>query len=297
MEPNQDYSFDCNKYIDSHCHLQDYSSVELEQVLSNCISKGLQLIYTNATNKDDFDSTLDISKDKSSGKIKIFPGIGYHPWSLEYPINNKDTWFEEYKDYINKNLIQKKIPFFIGEIGIDGGKIKKTYPLPEQIEIFKLQLQYANDNNLLVHIHCVYEWDKLYKIMSTMKLETLKKKKKIILHSFQGKVKHIEKFNKMNAYYSISSGCFSKSNYPMLEALPNNQILLESDAPSMFNKDIYDNEECYKNFPKGEKIKNHPESIIFLCDKFAELKQLSSEEFRKIILNNCYEIFKSITEK
>ena len=62
-------------------------------------------------------------------------------------------------------------------------------------------------------------------------------------------------------------------------------------------KDIYDNEECYKNFPKGEKIKNHPESIIFLCDKFAELKQLSSEEFRKIILNNCYEIFKSITEK
>ena len=51
MEPNQDYSFDCNKYIDSHCHLQDYSSVELEQVLSNCISKGLQLIYTNATNK------------------------------------------------------------------------------------------------------------------------------------------------------------------------------------------------------------------------------------------------------
>ena len=54
MEPNQDYSFDCNKYIDSHCHLQDYSSVELEQVLSNCISKGLQLIYTNATNKDDF---------------------------------------------------------------------------------------------------------------------------------------------------------------------------------------------------------------------------------------------------
>ena len=71
MEPNQDYSFDCNKYIDSHCHLQDYSSVELEQVLSNCISKGLQLIYTNATNKDDFDSTLDISKDKSSGKIKM----------------------------------------------------------------------------------------------------------------------------------------------------------------------------------------------------------------------------------
>lgn len=293
MEQKQDYTFDCNKYIDSHCHLQDYSSLELDQILSDCKNRGLQLLYTNATNKDDFDETINISKTKSTEKLKILPGIGYHPWSLEYPINNKN-WFEEFKLYIDENLIKKKLPFFIGEIGIDGGKIKKTFPLQEQIEIFKLQLQYANDNNLLVHIHCVYEWDKLYKIMTTMKLNTLIKNKKIILHSFQGKLKHIEKFKKLNVYFSISSGCFTQSNYPMLEALPNEQILLESDAPSMFNKDIYDNEECYKNFPKGNKVKNSPESIVFLCDKYAELKKMSSEEFRLIILNNYKEIYKSI---
>ena len=47
---------------------------------------------------------------------------------------------------------------------------------------------------------------------------------------------------KLNVFYSISSSCFTKSNYEMLKVIPNDKLLLESDAPSMFNKSIYDNE-------------------------------------------------------
>jgi Tat protein secretion system quality control protein TatD with DNase activity len=97
-----------------------------------------------------------------------------------------------------------------------------------------------------------------------MKIENLIKNNKIILHSFQGKKKHIEKFNNLNCYFSISSGCYSKSNFDMLKMLPNNKILFESDSPSMFNKEIYSNENDYKHFYNENKKNNSPESIKFL---------------------------------
>ena len=198
MEKNNNNLF----YIDSHCHLQDYSENDLESILNSCQKSNINLLYSNATNKDDFEKNLLISQKYSSDKIKIISGFGFHPWFLDYPLNN-EKWLDEFKYFIN-NLNEKN--FFIGEIGIDGGKIKKTFSLENQIEIFKKQIELANELNKLVHIHCVYEWDKLYKILNNMKIENLIKNNKIILHSFQGKKKHIEKFNNLNCYFSISSG-------------------------------------------------------------------------------------------
>ena len=105
----------------------------------------------------DFQKNLNLSINedliKKNNITKIIYGIGYHPWSLNYPLNNLDNWFNELVTFINDKLLKNKIKFFIGEIGIDGGKIKKTFSLNDQIEIFKKQMIYANENNLLV-IEC-----------------------------------------------------------------------------------------------------------------------------------------------
>ena len=292
-------NIDSNKmisFIDSHCHLQDYNPEDLEKILKNCSEINLKILYSNCTCEKDFQKNLDICLNESLQKAnniqKIIYGIGYHPWSLNYPIDNPETWYKEFISYINDNLIKNNIKFFIGEIGIDGGKIKKTFSLDTQIEIFKKQLLYANENNLLVHIHCVYEWDKLYKIMNNMKLDNLAKNNKILLHSFQGKVKHIKKFNNLNCYYSISSGCFTNGNYEMLKNLPLNKILFESDSPSMFNKSVYDDEKQYKHFYTEEKKNNSPESIKYLCIKLAELRNEKFEELANAVYINSLKIFK-----
>ena len=283
-------------FIDSHCHLQDYTQEDLVNILKNCSEINLKIFYTNCTCEEDFQKNLDIAlNDELLNKNnikKIIYGIGYHPWSLNYPLKNPDTWYNELISFINDKLIKNNIKFFIGEIGIDGGKIKKTFSLDNQIEIFKKQLIYANENNLLVHIHCVYEWDKLYKIMSNMKLDNLIKNNKILLHSFQGKVKHINKFNNLNCYYSISSGCFSTGNYEMLKNLPLNKILFESDSPSMFNKSVYDDEKQYQHFYSESKKNNSPESIKYLCIKLAELRNIKYEELANTVYNNSLNVLK-----
>ena len=283
-------------FIDSHCHLQDYTAEELDNILKDCSKINLKILYSNCTCEEDFQKNLDLSNNedliKKNGITKIIYGIGYHPWSLNYPLNNPDNWFNELVTFINDKLLKNKIKFFIGEIGIDGGKIKKTFSLNDQIEIFKKQMTYANENNLLVHIHCVYEWDKLYKIMSNMKLDNLIKNKKLLLHSFQGKVKHINKFNNLNCYYSISSGCFTSGNYEMLKSLPLNKILFESDSPSMFNKLVYEDEKQYQHFHTEEKKNNSPESIKYLCIKMAELRNMKFEDLANAIYNNSLEVLK-----
>ena len=281
-------------FIDSHCHLQDYANEDLNDILNSCSNINLKIFYSNSTSEADFQKNLDISQNqeilKKNNISKIIYGIGYHPWSLNYPLNNKEKWFDELVEFINENLIKKKIKYFIGEIGIDGGKIKKIFSLNDQIEIFKKQLIYANDNNLLVHIHCVYEWDKLYKIMSNINLDNLIKNKKILLHSFQGKVKHINKFNNLNVYYSISSGCYTSGNYEMLKNLPLDKILFESDSPSMFNKAVYNDAKEYENFYSENKKNNSPESIKYLCIKLAELKNMKYEDLAKIVYKNSLEV-------
>jgi TatD DNase family protein len=281
-------------FIDSHCHLQDYANEDLNDILNSCSNINLKIFYSNSTSEADFQKNLDISQNqeilKKNNISKIIYGIGYHPWSLNYPLNNKEKWFDELVEFINENLIKKKIKYFMGEIGIDGGKIKKTFSLNDQIEIFKKQLIYANDNNLLVHIHCVYEWDKLYKIMSNINLDNLIKNKKILLHSFQGKVKHINKFNNLNVYYSISSGCYTSGNYEMLKNLPLDKILFESDSPSMFNKAVYNDAKEYENFYSENKKNNSPESIKYLCIKLSELKNMKYEDLAKIVYKNSLEV-------
>ncbi len=290
MEKNNNNLF----YIDSHCHLQDYTEEDLDIILNHCSNSNIKIFYSNCTCESDFQKNLDISQNQEllqkNNINKIIYGIGYHPWSLNYPLNNKEKWFDELVEFINENLIKKKIKYFIGEIGIDGGKIKKTFSLNDQIEIFKKQLIYANDNNLLVHIHCVYEWDKLYKIMSNINLDNLIKNKKILLHSFQGKVKHINKFNNLNVYYSISSGCYTSGNYEMLKNLPLDKILFESDSPSMFNKAVYNDAKEYENFYSENKKNNSPESIKYLCIKLAELKNMKYEDLAKIVYKNSLEV-------
>lgn len=279
-------------FIDSHCHIQEYTDEnELTNLISRLTSKGFCALYTNATNINDFESNINVSLAKSSPSLRIIPGIGYHPWYLSYPKEHPETWYNEFISTV-KTYQDKGTKLFIGEIGIDGGKVKKVFPLQFQIEVFTKQLLFANEQNLLVHIHCVYEWDKLFKVMSNVDIQTLVKGNKIVLHSFQGKVKHVQLFGKLNVFYSISSGCFNKANYEMLKAIPNDKLLFESDAPSMFNKNMYRSELEYEEFYNEENKHNSPESIVVLCKRMAEIKEMDEEELKKIVYNNSQCILK-----
>lgn len=158
----------------------------------------------------------------------------------------------------------------------------RKVPLNTQIEIFIKQFDLAEKYKKLVNIHCVYEWEKLFKaIENHMNKDNLVSKSKIVLHSFQGTSKIADKFLKFNTWFSISPGCYNDKNFEMLRKLPIENMLLESDSPSMFNEVIYDDKSRYDFYYKEEngKFKNNPISIVDLSVKIAELKEISYEKF------------------
>jgi Tat protein secretion system quality control protein TatD with DNase activity len=92
------------------------------------------------------------------------------------------------------------------------------------------------------------------------------------------------KFLKFNPWFSLSAGCFIEKNFEMIKEIPLDRLLLESDSPSMFNKNIYEKEEDYSFYfteisdvNENIKYQNHPMSILNLGRKIAELKNIDYE--------------------
>lgn len=119
--------------IDAHLHFQYFTNEEVKNIVEKCYNNSeIRYFITNATCFDDFERTINLSGFKIDDKIAelnkdydlnqiIFSGIGHHPWYLE---NIADNWLETFEKKII-DLEEKKCNFFIGEIGIDGGKPKK----------------------------------------------------------------------------------------------------------------------------------------------------------------------------
>jgi Tat protein secretion system quality control protein TatD with DNase activity len=174
---------------------------------------------------------------------------------------------------------------------MEGGR-KSKLDLPNrkvaldvQIEIFTKQLQLAYNKHKFVSVHCVYEWDKLFKTITSLGLKDFDNM--ILLHSFQAEAKLVERFKTLKCWFSISPGCINEKNYKMLKSLPLDNIVLESDAPSMFNKAIYNTEDEYNFYPiKDEKTQNHPMSILQAGRVLSEILEIGYDDLMKIIAKN-----------
>ena len=292
--------------IDSHCHLQFFNKEELDSLLRRCKDNNITYLFTNSTNNLDFEIT---EKLESNENINILTSYGYHPWYLKSIYssfllntncidenNNTENWIIDLEKLIQLKL-KNKIPVGMGEIGIDNLFPIKEVPLTFQIEVFLKQLLLSDKYNLFTSIHCVRSWDDLFKTLKDYFIKNQKSRlitnKLILLHSYCGNLQQTKKFLKLlNCWFSISPGCFVERNYEILKFIPLENMILESDSPSMFNSLIFKSDEeltyLKENFVEDEdnKYKNSPESIIFLAKRIAELRNMNYNNFMVQISKN-----------
>lgn len=150
-----------------------------------------------------------------------------------------------------EKLIEKHdIAYGIGEIGLDKlFKIPKTgffgnklidaqgltqfkTSLSHQQSIFQCQLQFANDLQKHVSLHCVKTHGKLYEIMINYP-----KIPKLILHSFSGSIEQARLWCKnyqsrvMFSFSNYINGQKMEDLIKFINHLSNDQILVETDYP------------------------------------------------------------------
>lgn len=237
--------------FDTHSHLDllknfDYTIEEIEK----------KKIYTIAV------TNLPVLYEKLSSKINskyIKSALGFHPELIE-----------KYQKYIPE--MWKLLPEarYVGEVGLDFKVAKNSKVL--QTQFFEELIFRCNDlGGKILTVHSRGSANEVISIIGN------NFNSKFILHWYSGSIKDLNIAVSNGAYFSVNYAMvISSSGRKIIENIPNERLLLESDSPFIL-------------------IDKKPFSTLEIdkvVNKLAKTKNISFEEMLHILYNNFKEILK-----
>lgn len=259
------------RFIDAHTHLQFAAfDKDREEVIARTLGGGVWAVNVG-TQRDTSFGTLKIAEAHDG----MFATVGLHP------IHTHSSWHdpdelggekglksrgEEFSyEYYRELALHEKV-VAIGECGldyyrIDGGESEVRL----QKQAFIAQIELAAEVGKPLMLHCRDAYDDLIDILLSHKDKLLKENPGIV-HFFTGTKEHVEKL--LNLGFSFSFGgviTFGENYDSIIQALPLDSILLETDAP-------------YVAPAKYRGKRNEPLYAIEAAKKISILKSITLEE-------------------
>ena len=237
------------EFIDSHIHLQDYKTKDINNVIKNAILNGVVKLINVSAHPNDWQNIDMLAAEYP----QIIPAYGIHPWHInDTPVN----WQTELECRLQNN------PYtLIGECGID--RIKNT-DTEAQIKILLPQIELAKKYHRPLIIHSVKADMYMQKLFSLLHEKT-------IFHSFTGSAEWGKDIQRHGFFIGLNFSILRKKNrVEILQNLDINQILLETDGP-------------YQNIDNGETL---PENLPLLAAQLAPIFNLPTARFSQKIMQN-----------
>ena len=249
--------------IDTHAHLTDPRYEGAAEIISQMESDGLERIITVGFNEFSSAYAVKLAEENE----KIFAAVGVHPSdAVEAGIG--------YLGAI-KDLAQSSKCVAIGEIGLD-------YHYPDtdkevQIRALCEQLDLVKETNLPAVFHVRDAYGDFYEVI---KQNRHKLTGGAIMHCFSGSKETALQYLNMGFYISFSGSITFKNSKAgeIIEALPTDKILIETDCPYLAPTPH-----------RGEL--NYPKYVLYQAQKIAEVKNMSVDEIIKITAANAYKAF------
>jgi TatD DNase family protein len=249
---------------DTHTH-QYYQTdpVKREELMQRCLANGIERLFL--PNVDSASIELVVSQ------VKAFPDYCFAILGL-HPCDVKANWQDELET-INAAIPQHKI-YAIGEIGIDL-YWDKTF-LAEQIEAFKIQINWAKKLKLPIVIHCRDAFEEVYQVLLEEQDDDLRG----IFHCFTGTLEQAQKVIALGFYLGIGGVVTYKNSGldKVVEQIDLKHIVLETDSP-------YLTPVPYRGKP------NESSYLIYVAQKVADLHQTSIETVAAITTENSKIVF------
>lgn len=234
------------RLYDTHFHLDLQKNVKaaIEEINANKIytiaMTNLPVLYEKE--KQQYDSPY------------IRTALGFHPELIG-----------EYKKYIPLMWEKLSEARYIGEVGLDF--TDKTYQA-DQVSFFSELVQRCRkDENKIISIHSRKAEREVLDVLDD------DFSFKAILHWYSGDESLLNRAVKMGCYFSVNGNMLkSRKIERMLEIVPKNRILLETDSPF------------------GDTIKSHAESLKILIDGLSPKYVMLAEEIEGILWNNFQDL-------
>ena len=246
---------------DTHCHLfYDQIKTDLDSVLERAKTLGVNRFICVATNLDDANECLDLSKKYES----IYASVGIHPH------DSKDAP----KNYLLEleKLSESKKVVAIGEIGIDNYRNHSPQDIQKKVMIEQMDLAYKLNLPIVFHNR-----DADNEIFDVLKKHPFHK---ALSHCFSSNLDFAKKLIAHGIKISFSGNITFKNaiNTEVVENISINDFMLETDCPFLAPHPF-----------RGSK--NEPKYVLKIAEKIAELRGETLEQIALSTSKNAEQFF------
>lgn len=239
------------RFIDTHIHLQDFTVFEPNALMQKLSENHIDKCICVSSKPDDWSKVAAWSNNFSD---RIVPAFAVHPWYIR---NLPANWVDNLE-----NLLKTYPQALIGECGFD---TLKNQDIITQQRVFDIHINLAHTYRRTLLIHAV-------KAQSLLEHYWKKLPQKFVIHSFNGSLEFLKQIVKCGGYAAFNPKIFRNKQFAdILQYIPDDRILLESDAPYQSSFDEF----------------------AALCKKIGEIRNKSLEETALLIYANSLEIMKN----
>ena len=247
--------------FDTHAHYDDERFCEdSQELLSSFAVNGITGVVSCGVNTETSKANIELSEKYPF----IYAAVGYHG------LNTEDVP-ENYIEVLSELIGNRKV-VAIGEIGLDYHYERETRDF--QLEIFRRQIEFANEHNLPVIVHDREAHEDTLKILKELK-------PKGVLHCFSGSVEMAKEIIKLGVYIGLGGAVTFKNAVKPVEVaafVPEDRLLLETDAPYMTPVPF-----------RGQRCTSL--HIPYTAEKIAEVRGVDTQYLLDITDRNARELF------
>ncbi|WP_428026824.1 TatD family hydrolase [Arcobacter sp.] len=257
--------------IDTHCHLDNKQYYEdVDEVIENALKNGIKGFLIPGADFEDLPQAIKLSE-----KYKeVFFSVGIHPYDAP-----------SYDENIMKEYVKHPKCIAIGECGLDYFRLpddeeEKLQEKQLQKEVFISQIKFAKKvkKPLIVHVRDASDDSKT--ILEKYGAHEVGG----VLHCYNAS-EHLLSLSEHGFYFGIGGVLTFNNAKKLVEVLPKiplEKLIIETDAPYL------------TPHPHRGK-RNEPFYTKFVCEKMAEILNLSDEEVQNLTTNNAKKLFKEFS--
>lgn len=152
----------------------------------------------------------------------VFPALGIHPWWVPDAEEEVVCLLNEFDSLFSSVSC-------VGEIGLDFSS-RRVHTKEWQVRVLEYILKHcAERGQILFSLHCVKAYSELF---ACLEKSAVLQKCTGIFHWFSGSSEHLRYAIQQGCYFSVSKRMLaSKRGREYVKAIPENRLLLETDAP------------------------------------------------------------------
>ncbi len=250
--------------IDTHCHLTDPRLYcQLEAVIQRAQQAGVDRMLTVGTTIEDAQAAIALCQRHNNVRC----AIGIHPIHTEPE--------DQQRVQLLRGLLHQPAVLALGEMGLD--YFHQEVPPDLQREVFQSQLAIAAEANLPVVIHSRLAIDDTLKVMEAFPTVAA------VFHCFTGTTEEARRIAARGYLIGFTGPVTFKKNDELraiAAAVPDEQILIETDAP-------YLSPEPLRKFKTCE-----PAFVARTAECIAAERGMSLDEFDRLTTANAERFFR-----